>query len=424
MINGNRRILQIALCGVACTIVAVTATGSARADDVTTVRADGVARATPSPDAPVDALTAGITDFGYGLSRLTAEPATNWVASPLSIGYAFSMARAGAVGDTAAELDHAFGFPPVGRDEAFNAATARVLPTDGRATVLVGNALFTPAGEPIDSAYLHTLAAQYGAGVHTVDFRSPAAARTINEWVGKQTAGHIRELFATIDPATRLVLANAVYLKADWQHPFGGRMPTGPAPFTRVDGTTVQAPTMGLQATLGYARVGDIEAVELPYQGDNLAMWVMLRTPTAAGAGSAAGAPTDLLTARGLASIRAALRPTSLGVYLPRWHVATTIDLAQPLRELGVRHAFDPVTADFGGIEPNLYVSQAVHRADITVDEKGTTAAAATGIGMSVTSALIPATVVRVDHPFVFAVVHRPTGLPLFTGQVADPLAG
>ncbi|MDT4988150.1 MAG: hypothetical protein QOI74_2244 [Micromonosporaceae bacterium] len=417
MINGNRRFLQIVLCCAACTILAVTATGSAQAGDVTTVRADGVTRATPPPDAPVDALTAGITDFGYALSRLTAEQSTNWVASPLSIGYAFSMARAGAAGETAAEIDQAFGFPPAGRDDAFNAVTARVLPTDRGATVLVGNALFTPVGEQIGAAYLHTLATQYGAGVHTVDFSSPTAARTINDWVRRQTAGHIRELFATVDPATRLVLANAVYLKADWQHRFGDVTPTGPAAFTRADGHTVQVPTMRLVTILGYARVGDVEAVELPYRGGELAMWVMLRT------GDGAGAPTDLLTARSLASVRAALRPTSLGLDLPRWHVATTIELAAPLRELGVRHAFDPATADFTGIEPNLYVSQAVHRADITVDEQGTTAAAATGVGMSVTAALAPPTVVRVDHPFVFAVVHRPTGLPLFVGQVADPAA-
>jgi serpin B len=421
MIKGNRRFSQIVLCCIACTIVAVTATGSAQAGDVTTVRADGVTRATPPPDAPVDALTAGITDFGYALSRLTAEPATNWVASPLSIGYAFSMARAGAVGETAAEIDHAFGFPPAGRDEAFNAVTARVLPTGRDATVGIGNTLFTPAGEPIGTAFLHTLAAQYGAGVHTVDFTSPTAARTINDWVRRQTAGQIRELFATIDPATRLVLANAVYLKADWQHRFGDVTPTGPAAFTRADGQTVQVPTMRLATTLGYARVGDVEAVELPYKGGDLAMWVLLRTATAAG--GAAAAPTDLLTASSLASVRAALRPTSLGLHLPRWHVATTIDLPGPLRELGVRHAFDPGTADFTGIEPELYMSQAVHRADITVDETGTTAAAATGVGMSVTAAVIPPTVVRVDHPFAFAVVHRPTGLPLFVGQVADPAA-
>jgi serpin B len=89
--------------------------------------ANGVQRAASATNAPVGELAPGITEFGYRLSRQTALPSKNWVASPLSIAYAFAMARAGASGETAAEIDRVFGFPPSGTDETFNAATSEIV---------------------------------------------------------------------------------------------------------------------------------------------------------------------------------------------------------------------------------------------------------------------------------------------------------
>jgi serpin B len=391
----------------------LTTTGSAHAQELTGIRAEGVERAIPAPDAPVDAITAGITDFGYRLSQVAGDPTKNWVASPLSIAYAFAMARAGAEGDTAAEIDRVFGFPPARRDEAFNAATRQVASADRSATVLIGNALFTAVGQRVGKPFLSTLAAQYGAGVYTVDFRSRAATRRINEWVRAQTAGRIRTLFDSLDASTRLVLADAVYLRADWAHPFGEETPTGPAGFTRADGSTVSVPTMRQETDLRYASGDGWQAVELPYAHSDLAMWVMVP--------SGGRSPGELLSAPSLASIRTALRPAHVGVELPKWNFGSTIDLIGPLTTLGVRRAFDQDEADFSGIQPGLFVGQAIHRADITVDERGTEAAAVTGLSFAASARIPPPLVVRADHPFAFAIVHRPTGLPMFIGHVASP---
>jgi serpin B len=79
---------------------------------------------------------------------------------------------------------------------------------------------------------------------------------------------------------------------------------------------------------------------------------------------------------------------------------------------------------DFSGIsQTRLGLDQAVHRANITVDEWGTEAAAATGLAFIVSMPPPPQFVVRADRPFAFAIVHQPTGAPLFIGHVADPLA-
>jgi serine protease inhibitor len=409
MTRPNRRFWRTALSAVLATAIALTLTSSARAQALTRLGADGVDRAEPSSTAPTDLTVRGLVDFGARLDQLTADRSKNWVASPLSIAYAFSMARAGAGGETAAEIDRAFGFPATGRDEAFNAVTRQVVPTDPRATILIGNALFTQQGFPVRKPFLNTLAAQYGAGVYAVDFGSPNAAKTMNDWVRTQTADRIRKLFDQVDPDTRLVLANAVYLKADWQQPFAY---TEPADFRPADGRTRQVPTMHTEADVRYARSAGWQAVELPYAHSDLAMWIMVPDGT--------GSPDRLLTADSMAAVGAALRPEYVELALPKWDFSTEIDLSGPLTRMGVKQAFAP-TADFSGIQPGLYISQAIHRADITVDEQGTRAAAATAIGMAVSARVPPPTVVRADHPFAFAIVHRPTGLPLFVGHVANP---
>jgi serine protease inhibitor len=409
MARPNRRFLRIVVSTVVATAITLTLTSSARAQTLTRLGADGVDRADPSPTAPTGLVTRGLIDFGARLDQITADRSKNWVTSPLSIAYAFSIARAGAGGETAAEIDRAFGFPATGRDEAFNALSRQVVPTDPRATVLIGNALFTQQGFPVGKPFLGTLAAQYGAGVYTVDFGSPNATKTMNDWVRAQTADRIRKVFDQVDPDTRLVLANAIYLKADWQKPFEH---TDQADFRPADGGTRQVPTMRVEADLRYARGAGWQAVELPYAHSDLAMWIMVP--------DGSSSPDRLLTADSMAAVGAALRPDYVELALPKWDFSTEIDLSDPLVRMGIKQAFNS-TADFSGIQPGLYINQAIHRADITVDEWGTRAAAVTAIGMTVSARVEPATVVKADHPFAFAIVHRPTGVPLFVGHVANP---
>jgi serpin B len=396
------------------------------------LRARDVARVTPAQDAPVAAVVAGVSGFGYALGGLVVRPGDNLVLSPLSIAYAFAMARAGAGGQTAAEFDKAFGFPATGVHDAFNAisrsvATADVPParsaTPSRRpgepapppVVCLGDALFPQAGFDIGPDFLATLARQYGAGVYPVDFTGPAATRTIDAWVRRQTADRITKLFDSLDPATRLVLANTVYLRASWALPFGPTT-TAPGAFHRVDGSAVSVPLMHVTGPIRYADGPGWQMVELPYASGDLAMRIVL---------PAAGAPAyPLLSPPTMASMAAGLRVTRLDLTLPRWNFATSLDLKALLGRLGVTAAFDPNRADFSGIHPGLFVSQAIHRATITVDESGTEAAAVTGLAMELSLAA-PATLSMVaDHPFGFEIVQTTTGLPLFLGQVGDPSAG
>jgi serpin B len=387
--------------------------------------AHGVARETPT-QAPVKETVAGMTAFGYQLYKASADPAANTVLSPMSIAYAFGMARAGARGVTADQLDRVFGFPAGGPHAALNVLSQKLATIDGppppssRGTaskdkgrppapplVAIANALFVQNGFQVKQPFLHTLAAQYGAGVRTVNFGSPAAKEAIDAWVREQTADRIKELFDQIDPATLLVIANAVYFKGDWVTRFD-KAQTAQAPFTRADGNIVDAPMMHSLASYRYAAGPGWQAVELPYAHSDLAMWVLVPH---GGTG-----PDELLSPTMLATVGSKLRRQEIDLSLPRWDFGTTIHLLPALGKIGLTDL-----GNFAGISGSgLSISDAIHRANITVDERGTEAAAVTGLAFVVCGGCGPPAV-RADHPFAFAIVDRHTKTPLFIGHVADP---
>jgi serine protease inhibitor len=136
----------------------------------------------------------------------------------------------------------------------------------------------------------------------------------------------------------------------------------------------------------------------------------------AAGAGAA---PADLLRPGILAAMGRGLQPRVVDLALPRWDFGTDLDLVPALRSLGMSAPFG--NADFSGIAPGLFIGQAVHRANITVDENGTEAAAVTGLAFESSGIAGEPITVRADHPFAFEIVHTPTQTPLFLGTVGDP---
>lgn len=390
-----------------------------------------VQRAVPA-DASVEETVDGLTAFGHELHQRIAEPSVNTVVSPLSIALAFGMARAGALGDTADEIDQVLHFTPEVH-EALNALEQGIVPGDGPPplpepgaerdpdappqppVVAVANGLFLQRDVEVKTPFLEILARQYGPGVRTVDFAAGTAKPAIDAWVQEQTAGRIQELFDRIPPLTRVALANAVYLKADWQTPFV-KEPLVEGPFTRADGTEVSATMMRrIDEQMRYAEGEGWQAVEIPYAGEELAMWVIIP--------EADGSPAELLAPEVLADIESGMRDGVVELQLPRWDFATNLDLVPPMNALGMEAPFDP-GADFSGMtDLDLFIEQAVHRANITVDEWGTEAAAVTGLGFPASGPPAPDIVVHADHPFAFVIRHAASGAPLFLGQVADPTA-
>lgn len=383
---------------------------------------------------PQDAVAAadGINAFGLELYRLLAADGTNVVISPASIALALAMARAGARGATAAEMDAVL--HGVASDDhaawlnALDAALATRTGTfkddngqDVKVSLRIANAPFAQEGMPLQQAYLDALASRFGAGLRLVDYigQTEAARKLINGWVDDQTEHRIPELLVpgVLTPLTRLTLVNAIYLKAAWEFPFDPEA-TESAAFTLLDGSTVDVPTMTTTESLRYATGSGWQAVELPYVGRQLAMTLIL--------------PDDLaaferdLTAASLGEITGALADRSVTLTMPKFGMETKAQLGGLLATLGMPAAFDPQAADFSGITTaeKLVISDVIHQANIDVDEKGTEAAAATAVVMRATAAPGEPVTVHLDRPFLFALRDLQTGTVLFLGRVADPSTG
>jgi len=420
---GMKRQLAAAFVVVA---VFVNGCGSATSGDV--AFAADVARASTSP---ADAITtaSSINAFGLDLYRQVGTSGGNVVISPASVAIALAMARAGARGLTAAQMDtvlHGAGSDVNtaginALDQGLAARTGTFPDAGGHAlpvTLRIANAPFAQRDLSLAPAYLEALASRFGAGVRLVDYEAdPEAARQlINAWVGGQTEGRIPELLGAgvITPLTRLTLVNAIYLKAAWETAFPAEA-TEPGSFTRAVGSSVNVPMMRLSAGLGYAEGSSWQAVELPYVGGSLALDVIV--------------PADLatfeagLTPQSLAAITTALQVREVDLALPKFSVQTATSLSNALKTLGMPLAFDPERADFSGItaQERLFIADVVHQANIDVDEKGTTASAASAVVMGGSAAPAAPVTLRVDHPFLFVLRDIPTGAIVFLGRVADP---
>jgi serpin B len=382
-----------------------------------------------SPDvsnAQVAKLVRGKNDFAFDLYHSEGGE-DDLIFSPYSISLAFSMAYAGARNETEAQMAQTLHFLPQNTQHpAFDAIDQQMsaLGEEGGESAAVpfrlnvANAAWGQRGYRFEEAYLKTLAVAYGAGLRTIDFGRPeAASEEINAWISSQTEDRIKNLVSpeVIAPDTLLVLTNAVYFKASWLSTFEESR-TQDGPFTPLDGGETTVPMMHQTTYLDYAEGDGYQAVRLPYKGEAADMLVILPDE------GRFGAVEERLDAGFLDDVDHSLDTKYVRLTMPRFDFEMDLDLIKSLRRLGMAAPFNPSAADFSGITggKDLYIGEALHRANITVDEKGTEAAAATVLAMP-DSMPPPPTEMTMDRPFIFAIVERDTGTILFLGRVTEP---
>jgi serine protease inhibitor len=364
--------------------------------------------------------------FGADMYQVLAEDAADTVFSPASVASALRLALCGARGRTATELArvlHLEGGPDAAAS-GLRSMSAWPGGAPGSVTLRAPNTVWVQSGLPLRAEFtarLNEAAAMFA----TADFAgSPETARTeINRVIAEQTEGKVTGLLpaGAVSRLTRLVLANAVYLKAAWSVPFPADA-TSDAPFYP-DGRDRRGLTVRMMrgtAPRAYLRGDGYQAVLLPYLDASLAMAVVLPDGPLA-------ALRPKVAAVGLGGLLAGTARHQVALSLPRFRLEASFDLIPALRRLGVTEAFGD-DADFSGIteaEP-LRIGAVAHKAYVDVDEHGTEAAAATAVAMTALAAFRappPATMV-VDRPFLFAIIDTATSLPLFLGQVSHPGAG
>lgn len=378
------------------------------------------------PEADLNELVAGNTTFALSLYQEIRKEPGNLFYSPYSISSALAMTIAGARGETESQMAGALSFtlPQDRLHPAFNALDLALTSRgqgadsqDGEGFRLnIANALWGQSGYPYEQPFLDVLGVNYGAGMRIVDFmKAPEEARgIINGWVAERTEDKVKDLLpsGSITPDTRLVLTNAIYFNAAWDAPFEEEA-TAPGTFTARDGSAKTVDMMSANLPLEYGEGEGFTALDLPYDGNELSMVLVLPSDIEEFEGKLAKARID--------EVVSSLGSRSVSVLLPKFKFESDLDLKKPLSNLGMSIAFSG-DADFSGINGTggLAITDVLHKAFVSVNEAGTEAAAATAVIIGETSAPEPATI-HFDKPFLFFIRDIATGAVLFIGRVDDP---
>jgi serpin B len=356
------------------------------------------------------------------LSKISHQDKGNIFFSPYSISSAFSMVYEGARGTTADEMESVFHFiqDDTARKNYVNQINSELNNPSQQYKLDVANALWVQNDYPILPSYTNTLKQYYTANATNLDLKNDSenSRKIINTWVENRTNQKIVNLLpqGSINENTRVVLTNAIYFKGNWTNQFDPYS-TSNQNFTTSQNNIVKIPMMSATTSFPYFEDNNIQVIKMPYQGGHLSMMVLLPK------NNDLNSLVNSLSVEKLRQLNSNMTTESVSVYIPKFTLNTQYTLNDYLSSMGMPSAFSPTDADFTGITGNkdLSISTAVHQAFVKVDEKGTEAAAATGLTMEESSMLLTKNIFRADHPFVFMIYDEHTGLVLFIGQVVNP---
>jgi serpin B len=368
--------------------------------------------------AHVDKVVAANNTFGVNVFNQLVQqsPGNNVFISPASISMALSMVYNGALGNTKSAMQGTLAyqnldFNTINKD---NLALINMLKNpDKNVTLSIANSLWLRQGVKFNNNFLKTVQQSYQAKASTLNFNSPEAPTTINNWVSSSTNGKIPKIVDQIPDSEVMYLVNAVYFKGSWNKTFD-KEATQNYPFTTGDGTVIQYPLMSQDGTYKYFEDNGLQSIQLPYgKSKRLSMNVYLPQNM-----------SSFLKGLSYAQLNAWSRKytESQGtILLPKFKLNYSKELSKTLTNMGMGVAFSD-QANFGSIGNDLKISSVQHVTYINVDETGTEAAAATGISVGTTSAVGPSGfLMQVDKPFVFTIQDNNTNDILFVGVVQKP---
>ncbi len=374
----------------------------------------------------VDTLVSSNNNFTLSLYKQlsSANPGDNIFFSGFSVSCALSMTYVGAAGDTEAQIAKVLNFT-LSKNEINKAFHDLLYEINkrGKGYILeIANALWGDKGYSFLDSFLDVIDRYYGGGFYRVNFRGdPEGSREkINKWVEEKTREKIKDLLPprSITSLTRLVITNAIYFKGDWLHPFE-KENTQKMPFYTLDTTQVDVPMMYQKEKFEYMEEkGKFKLLVLPYGDGRLSMVIVLPDKR-----EGISELEQELTWDKIEDALIRTRKREVDVYIPKFKMERMYELVEPLNAMGMSDAFTN-RADFSNMEPKkeLYITDVVHKAYIDVNEKGTEAAAATGVVIALRAAIpYEPLIFKADHPFLYFIIHNPTGQVLFMGRVTDP---
>merc|ERR1719494_638771 len=407
----------------------------------------------------MESIVIGQNEFNWDMFKLALakDGAKNIFFSPYSIASASSMVLTGARGNTKTEIEKAFHFQKLGTETDFLKGSKKLLddvaPKSPKVRFDVANKVFVDNGTKLLDAYSSNLKTYFNSEVGIEEFaKAPEKSRKkINSWVESKTEKKIQELFpsGSLSAATRLVLANAVYFKGQWSIPFDAN-DTHEGEFHLDSGDTVKCNMMWKNAKfpMHFDNELGLNVVMLPYAGNEYDF--IAAVPESGGFGfpdfgvqdnddapppldEVPPPPLDVklsdledkISADTISAWLQKLQDRAKGfvrdidVFIPKFKVSFDIDLKDYLKGLGINDLFNE-SADLSGMngDRNLFCGSAFHKAFIEVNEEGTEASAATGMGMML---MCMPTQVMFDRPFLYFIVHRQSNAIIFSGKMNNP---
>lgn len=367
-------------------------------------------------------LVGANNQFGFDLFNQlqSTDKDKNIFFSPLSIATALEMTYNGAAGETKEAMARTLKLEGMKQIEV-NQASANLMKslksTDPKIELAITNSLWAKQGVKFKEDFLARNRQFFGAEIASLNFADPKAKTTINNWVSKSTKGKIPSIIDQIQRDQVLFLINAIYFKGLWEKKFDKAL-TKNEPFHLLSGSQKQAPMMSQSGTYNYYRGDKFQAVSLPYGKGSTSLYLFLPDK---------GSSLSQLMKEFQKCEQwiKSFRSTPGDVKIPRFKMEYEKSLNETLKALGMDVAFIPNKADFSGMKDgrDLFISEVKHKAIVEVNEEGTEAAAATSVGVSLTS-IRPVeerfTFVA-DHPFLIAIRDEKTGAILFMGAVVDP---
>ena len=370
----------------------------------------------PIDDPDVSSVASANTRFGFKLLQdlREREPGGNIFISPLSISIALTMTYNGAVGETERAMAEVLEIDELDLytvNHSNKALRDSLEDPDPKVEISIANSIWSRQGVDFNANFLERNRLFFGAEIAALDFSSPQAIATINEWVDTNTNGKIKKIVDRIDPQTLLFLINAIYFKGNWQDEFDPSR-TRPGTFQLPNGSEKQVQMMRREGAYPYFRGENFEATSLPYGDGRVSMYIFLPNRDSNLNKFLGNLNTD--NWMGWISQFGNRRQTMM---LPRFKLEYEVTLNDTLKALGMEIAFDS-GANFSGIGPGLFISEVKHKTFVEVNEEGTEAAAVTAVPMP---ASVPPTF-RVDRPFFFAIYDAETETILFMGTVTEPM--
>lgn len=373
--------------------------------------------------AVVDANNEFAFDFYFELDK---NELGNIFYSPYSLSAALAMVYEGADGKTADEIKTVFHFPDSNILRSNFAAIYNDLNNNNNEYVLnTANALWSQKDFPFLPDYLEIIEGYYAGEVSNLDFayKGEESRKVINSYIEDQTNNKIKDLipFGSLNKDTKLILTNAIYFKGTWVTQFN-KEDTLDEDFTLISGKKIKTPMMKLydvDGTYNYAWTDNLQILELPYNGDDISMLILLPKE------NNIALAEEYLTNQKISELKNTFNKQKVNIILPKFKFETKYFMVEELTNLGISTAFTD-DADFSGMngKHNLKIQDVIHQAFVEVDEDGAEAAAATAMsfGLIPTAATVPIVpTFRADHSFIFMIQENKTGNILFMGRVVDP---